>query len=373
MRIAVASESFLPRINGVTNSVARVLEHVERTGHEAIVYAPGVDDGSSYAGTSVVGLPWVPMPGYREVCISTAGTRTFVNHFREFRPDVIHLASPFVIGPPVIRAARQLGIPVVAVFQTDMAGFASEYGLSALADIAWHRLRRIHSAADVTLVPSSATYRMLEQQGFSRLALWPRGVDTARFNPKHRSDDMRGRLGGHGRVLIGYVGRLAQEKEVAQLSVFNDDPRVRVVIVGDGPERESLEAALPGAQFTGLLTGHELAEVVASLDIVVHTGRHETFCQSVQEAMASGVPVVAPASGGPLDLVQSSHTGWLYRPGDQRDLHDRVMDLAGDSYKRAAMGAAARAAVAHRTWSNIGDLLLGHYESTRLARGLITG
>ena len=373
MRIAVASESFLPRINGVTNSVARVLEHVERTGHEAIVYAPGVDDGSSYAGTSVVGLPWVPMPGYREVCISTAGTRTFVNHFREFRPDVIHLASPFVIGPPVIRAARQLDIPVVAVFQTDMAGFASQYGLSALQDIAWNRLRRIHDAADVTLVPSSATYRMLEEHGFSRLALWPRGVDVERFNPQHRSEALRSGIATDGRVLVGYVGRLANEKEVAQLSVFNDEPRGQVVVVGDGPERESLQELMPNAHFTGLLTGHELAEVVASLDIAVHTGRHETFCQSVQEAMASGVPVVAPASGGPLDLVQSSRTGWLYRPGDKQDLYERVMDLVGDSYKRTAMGQAARIAVQHRTWSHIGDVLFGHYEATRLARGLITG
>jgi len=373
MRIAVASESFLPRINGVTNSVARVLEHVERTGHEAIVYAPGVDGGSPYAGSNVVGLPWVPMPGYREVCISTAGTRTFLNHFKDFQPDVVHLASPFVIGPPVIRAARQLGIPVVAVFQTDMAGFASQYGLSALQDMAWNRLRRIHDGADVTLVPSSASMRMLEDHGFSRLAMWPRGVDTSRFNPEHRNDETRAQLGGSGRVLVGYVGRLAQEKEVAQLSVFNDEPRVQVVVVGDGPERQALEAMLPGAHFTGLLTGHELAQVVASLDIAVHTGRHETFCQSVQEAMASGVPVVAPASGGPLDLVQSSRTGWLYRPGDSNDLRDRVLDLVGDSYKRLAMGEAARLAVADRTWSNIGDVLLGHYESTRLARGLITG
>jgi len=373
MRIAVASESFLPRINGVTNSVARVLEHVERTGHEAIVYAPGVDDGSSYAGSDVVGLPWVPMPGYREVCISTAGTRTFMNHFRDFRPDVVHLASPFVIGPPVIRAARQLDIPVVSVFQTDMAGFALQYGLSALQDMAWNRLRRIHDAADVTLVPSSATYRMLEEHSFSRLALWPRGVDVERFNPQHRSEALRSGIAADGRVLVGYVGRLANEKEVAQLSVFNDEPRVQVVVVGNGPERESLQALMPNAHFTGLLTGHELAEVVASLDIAVHTGRHETFCQSVQEAMASGVPVVAPASGGPLDLVQSSRTGWLYRPGDKQDLYERVMDLVGDSYKRTAMGQAARIAVQHRTWSHIGDVLFGHYEATRLARGLITG
>ena len=172
---------------------------------------------------------------------------------------------------------------------------------------------------------------------------------------------------------MGYVGRLAAEKEISQLSVFNGNPRVQVVIVGDGPERESLQALMPNAHFTGLLTGHELAEVVASLDIAVHTGRHETFCQSVQEAMASGVPVVAPASGGPLDLVQSSRTGWLYRPGDKQDLHERVMDLVGDSYKRTAMGQAARVAVEHRTWSHIGDVLFGHYEATRLARGLITG
>ena len=373
MRIAVASESFLPRINGVTNSVARVLEHVERRDQTAIVYAPGVENGSSYAGSEVIGLPWVPMPGYREVCISTAGTRTFTNHFREFRPDVIHLASPFMIGPPVIRAARALDIPVVAVFQTDMAGFASQYGLSALQDMAWSRLRRIHDGADITLVPSTATYRMLEQQGFSRLALWPRGVDVERFHPAHRNDMLRHKLGGEDKVLVGYVGRLAHEKEVAQLSVLNDEPRVQLVVVGDGPARASLQAALPGAHFTGLLTGPELAEVVASLDIAVHTGRHETFCQSVQEAMASGLPVVAPASGGPLDLVQSSRTGWLYRPGDVDDLRERVLDLVGDAYKRTAMGQAARAAVEHRTWSHIGDLLFDHYDSVRVSRGLAMG
>ncbi len=373
MRIAVASESFLPRINGVTNSVARVLEHVERTGETAIVYAPGVEAGSSYAGVEVIGLPWVPMPGYREVCISTAGTRTFVNHFREFRPDVIHLASPFVIGPPVIRAARSLGIPVVAVFQTDMAGFASQYGLSALQDMAWNRLRRIHDGADVTLVPSSATYAMLEAQGFSRLALWPRGVDVDRFNPLHRSEQLRQRLGAPDKVVVGYMGRLAHEKEVSQLAVFNDDPRIQVVIVGDGPARSSLQVQLPRAVFTGLLTGHELAQTVASLDVAVHTGRHETFCQSVQEAMASGVPVVAPASGGPLDLVQPSRTGWLYRPGDADDLRQWVTDLVGDGYKRTAMGQAARDAVEHRTWSHIGDLLFSHYESVRSIRGLSRG
>jgi phosphatidylinositol alpha 1,6-mannosyltransferase len=313
------------------------------------------------------------MPGYREVCISTAGTRTFMNHFREFRPDVIHLASPFMIGPPVIRAARNLGIPVVSVFQTDMAGFASQYGLSALQDMTWSRLRRIHDGADVTLVPSTATYLMLERQGFSRLALWPRGVDVDRFNPTHRSDGLRSRLGAPDRVLVGYVGRLAHEKEIAQLSVLRDDSRIQLVIVGDGPARESLHSLLPTAHFTGLLTGHELAQTVASLDVMVHTGRYETFCQSVQEAMASGVPVVAPASGGPMDLVQSSRTGWLYRPGDVQDLRLRVLDLVGDAYKRSAMGDAARAAVSHRTWTHIGDLLFEHYNSVMAGRRITRG
>jgi phosphatidylinositol alpha 1,6-mannosyltransferase len=360
MRVAVVAESFLPRVNGVTNSVLRLLEHLQRTGHRALVLAPEPTTGVDIPAARVVGLPALTFAGRAQVSMSLAGTGRMLEELAEFAPDIVHLASPFMTGPPAVRAAQRLGVPVVAAFQTDVAGFARHKGLAATETVVWRRLRRIHDAAEVTLVPSSETRRILEAHGFSRLELWPRGVDAELFHPARRSSLLRAQLGG-GRALVGYVGRLAPEKELLALEALDDLPDVQLVIVGEGPMRPRLEHALPGAVFTGLLRGEELAGVVASLDVMVQPGRHETFCQSVQEALAAGVPVVAAAAGGPLDLVDPSRTGWLFAPGDRVDLRARVVDLVGDEYKRRAMGVAARESVRHRTWESVNARLVRLY------------
>ena len=164
--------------------------------------------------------------------------------------------------------------------------------------------------------------------------------------------------------MVGYLGRLAAEKNLDDLSALDElADRVQLVFIGDGPARARLRARFPSAHFTGHLDGDELGTAVASLDVMVHPGTSETFCQSVQEALAAGVPVIAPARGGPAELVHSSHTGWLYRPGDLSGLRDAVADLVGDAAKRRAFGRTARASVAERTWPRVCDELLGHYRS----------
>jgi len=213
--------------------------------------------------------------------------------------------------------------------------------------------------------------RLLDDHGIPRVSLWPRGVDSRRFSPTHRSESLRASW-APGRVIVGYMGRLAPEKEVDQLRALVDMPNVHLVVIGDGPSRRDLERALPSATFTGFLAGEQLSSAVASLDVMVHTGRHETFCQSVQEALASGVPVVAPGAGGPLDLVDPSRNGWLYEPGDSIDLRDRVRDLAGDDAKRRAMGAAARQSVLGRTWPSVMSQLEQHYADAVGAATLTT-
>ncbi len=361
MRVAVATESFLPQINGVTNSVLRVLEHLERNGDTALVMAPGRQGPSFYAGAEVRRMAALPMPGYPDVQVSLRGTRGFSEVLAEFKPDVVHLASPFVLGPPVIRAANALGVPVVSVFQTDVASFARHYGFGVAERIAWRRIRSIHSACDRTLVPSHPTIAQLEQQGIPRLHYWPRGVDGERFHPRHRSSTWRKRMAPQGEVIVGFLGRLAHEKQVHNLAVLADVPGVSIVIVGDGPARADLERLLPQAHFLGFLGGTDLSEALASFDLLVHTGEHETFCQSVQEGLASGIPVVAPRSGGPIDLIAPSHTGWLYEPGNATDLRDKIRDLVGDEAKRKAMGVSARESVATRTWAGVCDRLMEHY------------
>jgi phosphatidylinositol alpha 1,6-mannosyltransferase len=261
-----------------------------------------------------------------------------------------------------MRAARQLEIPVVAVYQTDIPGYAAKYGLPFLEKWAWQRVENIHGGAARTLAPSRAALGQLQARGIPRVRMWRRGVDTGRFHPSKRSAAIRSRLAPTGEKLIGYVGRLAAEKQVEDLRVLADIAGARLVIIGEGPLRPTLEAVLPGAHFTGFLGGDTLAATVASLDLFVHPGELETFCQTIQEAMASGVPVVATGRGGPVDLVDNSRTGWLYDPGNLAQLNHHVRDLIGDDAKRAAFSAAAFTSVQGRTWPVICELLVHHYE-----------
>lgn len=360
MRIAVVTESFLPTINGVTNSVCRILEHFARRGHQALVITPGDDAPPEYAGHRVLGVTGIALPGYRSFVLGLPTAR-LQKALAEFEPDVVHLASPVSLGAAGGAAARKLGIPSVAVFQTDVAGFARRYGFRGADRAIWAWLRHVHRQADRTLVPSTATLAQLQTRGIERLAMWRRGVDTTRFDPAHRSTALRASLVNPGETLVGYVGRLAGDKRVRLLTHLADLPGVRLVVVGDGPSAEKLRELLPDAHFPGFLTGPELSTMYASLDVFVHTGADETFCQAIQEAMASGVPVVAPAAGGPLDLVQPGRTGLLYDPDSVAELRTTVGHLVGQPELRAAYGRRARAAVDGRTWERVCDELLRHY------------
>jgi phosphatidylinositol alpha 1,6-mannosyltransferase len=273
---------------------------------------------------------------------------------RDFRPDLVHLASPFVLGAGAAAAAQVLRIPTVAVYQTDIPGFVDQSDLGFLVPPArigaWGVVRMIHNRAAVTLAPSVATIRELEEHGVWRVSYWPRGVDADLFSPHRRRENLRRQWDDTGtRHLVGYVGRLASEKNVQRLWTLAHRDDVQLVVVGDGPERSRLQSLLPDAVFTGELRGTALAEAYASLDVFVHTGEFETFCQGLQEALASGVPAVAPAAGGPLDLITPGMNGELLEVERfERDLPGAVDRLTGPDHDR--LSARARAGVVHRTW-----------------------
>ncbi|TPX03094.1 glycosyltransferase, partial [Schumannella luteola] len=364
MRVALIAESFLPHMNGVTHSLLQVVRHLERGGHETLVIAPRTGRTvPELPGSELALIRSVPLPGYPQVRLAVASTSRLEALLRDFAPDVVHLASPFLLGWQAVNAAQRLGIPTVAVYQTDIPGYAARYGIaSAEAELGRH-VTRLHARATLTLAPSTSAADDLAVLGVPRVRRWARGVDAERFHPDRRSAARRAELAPDGEVLVGYVGRLAPEKQVEDLAALAELPGIRMVVIGDGPDRARLESLLPGAEFLGFRGGDELAVDVASLDLFVHPGESETFCQTVQEALASGVPVVATGRGGPRDLVDSGRTGWLYRPGDLADLRARVADLAGDAAKRRAFSVAARAAVEGRSWAALGDELLGHYRA----------
>lgn len=359
----MVTESFLPRVNGVSGSVCRVVELLTAAGHEVLVVAPGPGP-DRYDGAPLRLVPSLRLPFDSTFPIGLPSPRVTA-WLHDFAPDVVHLASPVVLGAAGAVAARTLGVPSVAVFQTDVAGFARRHGLGATTGAVWAWLRRVHELADRTLAPSPSAVDALLAHGVPRVHLWPRGVDLARFAPEHRSPALRRALAPDGEVLVGYVGRLAREKQVERLACLADLPGVRLVVVGAGPQEPALRRRLPGAAFLGFQTGAALSRAFASLDVFVHTGTAETFCQTVQEAMACGLPVVAPAVGGPADLVLPGRTGLLHPPADLGGLRAAVALLAGDRELRGRMGAAGRVAVADRAWPGVGAALLAHYRAVQ--------
>ena len=361
VRIAMIAETFTPAVNGVVNSVLQVADRLARRGHTPIVVAPSGADYVSRSGypIEVVRVPSVTLPGYRQLQVARP-MLDLAPVLDRIRPDVVHLASPVLLGAAGVRAANELGLPAVAVYQTDLASFARRYGAGLSAPLIWSHLRRLHRAADLTLVPSSASAAQLAQHGIGPLARWARGVDSTLFNPARRNEAWREAMAGD-RLLVGFVGRLAPEKRVHLLAETSRLPGVQLVVVGDGPRRATLEQALPDARFTGQLTGADLGAAMASLDVLVHPGADETFCQVVQEALCAGVPVVTAAAGGPLDLVRDGENGLLWRGDDPAALAALVAMLRDDPAQRTRLALHARPSVVRRTWARVTEELVGHY------------
>lgn len=360
MRIAVVTEAFLPQVNGVTNSVLRLLEFCKAQGHDVLIIAPESEGApSEYLGYKIKHVPSISM----KKLIPMAVPKKYLEPLLEgFAPDVIHLASPIFLGHYVARIARKMGIPTVSVYQTDIAGFARHYGLTIAHNTLKKWVSRIHQATDITLAPSKWACRDLEQSGVKNVRLWKRGVDLVNFTPARRDESLRSNIaGGKKKLIIGYVGRIANEKRIDDLKILNQQGDIQLVIVGDGPAAPRIKRELPGARFVGYQSGTELARYVASFDIFVHTGKHETFCQGIQEALASGVPVIGPDTGGPVDLIEHGITGLLIDTADAHELLEAITTLRNHS-SFDLMQLAARRSVEHRTWDYINSQLISHYQ-----------
>ncbi len=399
MRVAIITESFPPDVNGVAHCVLRVAELLTSYGHHPLVIAPqppggrgacegkikgapgerGAGEGERETGNlpaggtfpfPVVRVPAVPLPGYPSFRLGLPSGRVRAALIRH-RAEVVHLASPVFLGAHGAAVARRLGLPAVAVYQTDLPSYARAYRLGRAGEaFAWRWLRGIHNAAARTLAPSTVTATGLLGQGIGNVWLWGRGVDTRRFDPAKRSQQLRAALlaQGGGELIVGYIGRLATEKRVELLAGITALAGVRLVIVGAGPAEAMLRQHMPDAVFLGERRGEELAAIYASLDVFVHSGPYETFGQTLQEAAASGLPVVAPAAGGPLDLVDHGVTGYLVPPSDPGAFTAAVARLAADPAARAAFGAAGRRKVLSRNWPALTEELIGHYAAVLGAR-----
>jgi phosphatidylinositol alpha 1,6-mannosyltransferase len=366
VKIVIVTESFLPQLNGVTNSVIRVARHQRDLGHDVAIVAP-TRLGPEFEGIPVHIVPSIPLVKFA-VGIPSIGVSNLLD---SIGPDLIHVASPFALGAQAIAYAQRNSIASVAVYQTDIAGYLHRYGMAVAKPMVDRFVANTHNAATVTLVPTPIARDTLKELGVKNLAVWGRGVDLDGFHPNNRFTDealaFRTAHAPNGERIIGYVGRLAAEKQVDRFRELLNIPHTRIVLVGDGPERVRLESMLPAESvtFLGSRSGRELQIAYAAMDVFVHFGTNETFGQTIQEAQSAGLPVVAPRSGGPIHLIDSGVDGILFEVGTQESPRVAVQHLLDDDELRSRMGEAGRRRVLGKSWEAVNDELTHHYDVAR--------
>lgn len=364
MRIAIFAETFLPKWDGIANTLCHLLEYLAAHGHNTLMFAP---EGAParYAGAPIVGLPAFAFPFYPDLRL-VPPVMNVEHRLADFRPDVVHIVNPALLGLVGLRHARSLNVPVVASYHTDLPGYTHIYRLSWFRDSLWSYFRWLHNQADLNLAPSHFTRLELEAHGFERVGVWSRGVDTMQFHPARRSAEWRARLtGGHPDApLLLYVGRLATEKRIEWLRpVLDALPHVCLAIVGDGPLRPALEAQFAGTQttFTGYLRGDDLADAYAAADLFTFPSANETFGNVVLEAMASGLPAIAPRAGGPVDMITPGVNGFLCAPEDRQEWLTYIQRCITEPVMAQRMGQRARSFALSRSWEAVFNGLLHDY------------
>jgi glycosyltransferase involved in cell wall biosynthesis len=344
-------------------------------GHQALLLGP--ESGmSEYAGAEVIGTAGLPLPFYPELKFNFFRP-LFLRRLIEFRPDIIHVVDPVILGATGLAAARFLNIPIVSSYHTNLAAYCGHFGFSLLTQPMWLYNRFVHNQCALTFCPSASTAAMLNKQGFEHVRIWPRGVENTLFQPGRRSDALRTSwLSGQGisedKVILLYVGRISWEKNLrllVQAYRKMDHTRCHLVIVGQGPAYAEVVQDLSQVPvtFTGYLSGEELATAYASADIFAFPSYTETFGQVVLEAMASGLPVVGVQSEGVSDLVEHGHTGLLLAA----ELHSENEQIAGyraylerlieNPEERMHMSVSALSAALPHIWYEAMELLLQGY------------
>ena len=372
MRVAIITETFLPKVDGIVKVACLLLDHLLKRDIEAMVIAPRYGAADSYRGLPIRNLPSLRLPLYPEARLGFA-TFSLYRDLAAFQPDIAHVFHPALTGIPSMAMLKWLGAPTLASFHLDYARLSRQFRLGPLNLAVTRPLvnaltRSVFNWADCSLAPSRLVQTQMRQLGIRQVGLWRRGVDAAAFNPGFRSPEMRAEMtrGNPDGIVLLYVGRLSEEKQLTQIRpALAALPNARLVLVGDGPARSELEryfAGMPVA-FMGYLQGERLSQAYASADIFVFPSRLETFGLVVLEAMASGLPVLASRVGGVADMVNEGVSGYTFESGDTAMLRAGLRKIASSRENIRWMGAQARVYAEKQSWDAIMDELIEVYAS----------
>ncbi len=383
LRVSVVTETFPPEINGVSITLARMVEGLRGRGHDLEIIRPAqavdqpanqsanqsgepsVQAGAAGKGREDLLTRGVPIPRYPGLRMGMPAKRRLIRHWSLHRPDVVHVATEGPLGWSALHAAIHLRLPVTSDFRTNFHTYTGHYGIGWLQRPITAYLRKFHNRAHFTTVPTEALRLELEAMNFQRLVVLPRGVDTHTFSPDFRSQALRASWGvAEDDLVVAVVGRLAPEKNLRLLveawqSLRQVHSRTRLLLVGDGPQRAELQAACPGAIFAGARRGEDLAAHYASADLFAFPSLSETFGNVVLEALSSGLPCICFDHAAAGLLLRDGQAGVLVNPQRPAAFATALRDLALDPDRRRAMARAARELALREGW----DGIVGRFEA----------
>jgi len=366
LQIAIFTETFLPKIDGIVSILCLLLRRLQEQGHRVVLFGPP-GGPPEYAGAEIVGVGGPRLPFYPELHLNIPRRHVW-ERLKTFQPDLIHVVNPVLLGAFGLASARRLKTPTVASFHTDLPRYAQFYGVGFVAPVIWTYLRALHNRAAVNLCPSTAVRRELQQQGFRRVRWWKRGIDTDLFTPGERRADVRAWLtGGHpDDFLVVNVGRQAPEKRLELLrETLFPEPNVRLALIGAGPSHDHLRQVFAGTPtvLTGYLRGQELVDAYRAADAFIFPSTTETFGLVALEAMACRLPVIAARTGGVLDTVIDGDNGLFYDPARPAELRSLVRRLRDDPALRDRLAENALTHARSRSWRATMDQLVDYYHA----------
>jgi glycosyltransferase involved in cell wall biosynthesis len=362
LRISLVTETFPPEVNGVAMTWGQLTRQLTAQGHHVQVIRPRQMFESSPLDSDPRELVLVrgfPIPAYSELRMGFIRSAKLASLWRQNPPDVVHVATEGPLGWSAVNTARRLGLPVVSSFHTNFHQYAGHYGVGLFTALVETYLRCIHNRTLATFAPSHAMARYLSQRGMRDVAVLARGVAVDQFSPARRSRELRAQWGAEERTLVVlYVGRLAREKSVdtvirAFQAIVRVEPASRLVLVGDGPLRASLQKQCPQAIFCGVRKDADLAAHYASGDLFLFPSLTETYGNVVPEALASGLAVLSYDRAAAAQLIAPGENGVLVPPGDELAFIREATDLAQQPDRRENLRRAAPGSIAHLTWSAV--------------------
>lgn len=365
LRIAIFTGNYNHIRDGVSLTLNRLVEFLERQAIPVIVFGPTIDEPALEHNGEFVSVPSVPMPGRPEYRVTVGFPEKAQRRLREFNPTLIHLATPDLLGFRAMRWAQANDIQIVSSYHTHFTSYLKYYNLNMLELLGWKYLAWFYSQCTHVYVPSPSMADELNEQDITEgIRIWARGVYTDRFHPDKRDAEWRRSIGfDDDDTVVSFVSRLVWEKD---LQTFVDVAKklgdsIKPLIVGDGPARKELETMLPEAYFTGFVTGENLYRSYASSDIFLFPSDTETFGNVTLEAMASGLPCVVADATGSRSLVESGVNGYLAPPRDTKEFAACVKKIADDETLRERMSKAARQKALAYSWDNVNTKLLENY------------